>query len=334
LKDVNTDMQKELKKGLKTGLDKGCRGFFWMLKILVPVSFGTMLLEYSGLLTHLDFILEPVMGWLNLPVIASLPLVIGMLTGLYAGIAAMSVLALTSDQMTVVAVFMLISHFFIQEGVVQAKSGLNPVMAVLGRLFVSIVTAAVVSWFIGCDASATATETVVTLTSGTNAFLPLLTAWWWAMLSVTLKMLIIIMVLMVFLEVMKELNLIPHLIKPLAPVLKMLGLSPRMGVLWMTAALFGITSGAAVIVEEAKEGNYTPEELTRLQLSIGINHAMIEDPLLFISLGLNPFWLWVPRLLAAVAVVHLHRFFGLVSRMMVPVKIDGNPPRSHGQGKA
>jgi len=110
------------------------------------------------------------------------------------------------------------------------------------------------------------------------------------------------------------LNLIRYMVRPMTPILKLLGLSPKMGLLWMTAAIFGIAYGAAVIVEEAGEGDYTREELTRLQLSIGINHAMIEDPLLFLSLGLNPFWLWVPRLLAAMIAVHVFRLFEVLFR--------------------
>lgn len=63
--------------------------------------------------------------------------------------------------------------------------------------------------------------------------------------------------------------------------------------------------GGAVIVEESRELRLTPEEVEKLQISIGINHSMIEDPLLFLPLGINPFWLWVPRLVAAVAAVYL-----------------------------
>jgi len=60
-----------------------------------------------------------------------------------------------------------------------------------------------------------------------------------------------------------------------------------------------------VIVEEVKEGALSPEELTRLHLSIGINHSMVEDPTLFLSLGLSAFWLWIPRLITAIVAVHL-----------------------------
>ena len=58
-------------------------------------------------------------------------------------------------------------------------------------------------------------------------------------------------------------------------------------------------------MQEAKEGYLSTDELEHLQLSIGINHSMIEDPALFLSLGLGLFWLYVPRLIAAVVAVHL-----------------------------
>ena len=91
--------------------------------------------------------------------------------------------------------------------------------------------------------------------------------------------------------------------------LKILGLEKKVGMLWLTAVIFGLLYGAAVIVEETKKGNFTREELKQLQVSIGINHSMLEDPALFLSLGLSPFWLWVPRILAAIIAVHLLKLY-------------------------
>lgn len=79
--------------------------------------------------------------------------------------------------------------------------------------------------------------------------------------------------------------------------------------LWLTAVIFGLLYGAAVIVEATKKGNFTREELHRLQVSIGINHSMLEDPALFLSLGLSPFWLWVPRIMAAIIAVHCLKLY-------------------------
>ena len=89
------------------------------------------------------------------------------------------------------------------------------------------------------------------------------------------------------------------------PLLKAMGLNQKVGLLWLTAIVFGVAYGGAVIVEEAKEGHIKKEELEKLHLSIGINHSMIEDPALFLSLGLSAFWLWVPRFILAIVAVRL-----------------------------
>jgi hypothetical protein len=70
--------------------------------------------------------------------------------------------------------------------------------------------------------------------------------------------------------------------------------------------------GAAVIVEEANEGHLGKEELEALHLSIGINHSLIEDPALFLALGLSAFWLWIPRLITAIIAVRLFSFYHLL----------------------
>ncbi len=97
--------------------------FVWMLKIILPISLATFLPDYSGWLHHIDTVLEPLMGVLRLPAMAVLPLLAGLLTGIYGGIVAMSILPFTIDQMTLMAVFLLIAHNLIQEGVIQHQSG-------------------------------------------------------------------------------------------------------------------------------------------------------------------------------------------------------------------
>jgi len=292
-----------LKTGVRDGLKRGWEGFLWMVKIIVPVSFFTALLEFSGLLDALDFVLKPAMGLLNLPSIAALPLVVGMLSGIYTGIAAMIVLPLTNDQMTLIAVFLMISHNLVQEGIIQAKSGLGGLKATFIRLAASVITVIVVSWFLGdySKAPAAAAETI----SHFPTFFGMLKVWFTATLLLSIKLFIIIISIMILLEIMRMYHIITYMVKILTPVLKIMGLEKRVGILWLTAVIFGLSYGAAVIVSETKATSFNREELENLHLSIGINHAIIEDPGLFMSLGLNPFWLWVPRFLAAIVAVHL-----------------------------
>ncbi len=304
-----------IKTILQTGIGKGWRGFLWMLKIIVPISFFVMLLQYSGWLNSLDFILQPVMRLMGLPPVAALPLIVGMLTGIYGGIAAMIVLPLTQAQMTLIAVFLLISHSLIQEGIIQGKSGINPVKATVFRLLASVVTVTAVSFFMPAE---TSVENAAMVSSpAAVAFTALLKQWCLATALLALQILVIIVSIMVMLEAMKAYKVIDHLVRILGPILKIMGLDRNVGMLWLAAVIFGIAYGGAVIVEETRQGHYEREELQRLHLSIGINHAMIEDPLLFLPLGIGAFWLWIPRLVAAVAAVYFYNLLGKVKSTRV-----------------
>jgi len=307
------DIHHQLERSLKVGINKGWSGFVWMLKILIPISFLTALLEYSGWLYKIDFLLRPGMNLLDLPPVAALPLIVGMLTGIYGCIAAMAMLPLTIVQMTLIANFVLISHNLIQEGVIQGKSGLNPLRATLLRLTASIVTVMAISFFIKPDSAEPAS--IGASVAAHPSLLIMLKSWFVAMLYLSFKIFVIIMVLMIILETMKSFNLINHLVKILTPLLKTMGLDQRVGILWLTATVFGVAYGGAVIVEEAKEGYLTARELERLHFSIGINHSMGEDPALFLPLGLSPFWLWVPRLITAIMAVHLYDLYHKIKGM-------------------
>lgn len=295
--------QNKLIYGFKAGVKKGWSGFVWMLKIIVPISFLSALIEFSGFIHKIDFILGPVLNLLNLSPVAALPLIVGMLTGIYGGIASMVVLPLTVKEMTLIAIFLLISHNLIQEGIIQGKSGLNPLKATLFRLIASIVTVIIVSLFLEPETGELMIKSISV--SARPPFLSMLKIWFIATFYLSVKILVIIMVIMILLETMKIFNMIQHIVKVLNPLLKIMGLDQRVGILWLTANVFGLAYGGAVIVEEVKEGYLDRQELERLHLSVGINHSMVEDPALFLSIGLSAFWLWIPRFMTAIIAVHL-----------------------------
>ena len=278
-----------------------------MLKIIVPISFLTFLIDTSGFIHRIDFVLTPAMGLLGLPPTAVIPLLLGLLTGVYGTLAAMAAMSFSVPQMTLIAVFILIAHNLIQEGIVQSKSGLNPFVTTVTRLLMAIIMVMLMAWLLGIEG-----EVLPSGPAGSAAKLPfgfLLKRWTGETIRLCLKIFFIIMALMVVLRILKDFHLTERIVAVLRPMLKLLGLSQRVGMIWLTACLFGLSYGAAIIVEEAREGNFTPDELTRLHLSIGINHSMVDDPILFMAFGINPFWLWIPRLIAAIIAVRVYLFF-------------------------
>jgi hypothetical protein len=277
-----------------------------MMKIIIPVSFFTAVLAWSGWLDRIDFVIAPFTGLMGLPAMAALPIIIGGLTGIYGGIAAMAVLPFTLGEMTLLANFLLICHNLIQEGVIQAKSGLHPVKATLFRIVAAVVTVYAMTFFIETNPAA---ATQVDLGISRGPFLPMVSDWAVSMLDLTVKIFFIIMAILTLLELAKSLGWILPIVKALSPLLRILGLSEKVGILWMTAVVFGLAYGGAVIVEEARQGHISKEELEELQLSVGINHSMVEDPVLFMAFGISAFWLFVPRLITAMLATRLLTFW-------------------------
>ncbi len=285
---------------LRQGLLKGLSGFFWMAKIVVPVSYGTALLAWSGVLDTLTVLLKPFMHHLGLPAVGAVPLIVGALSSVYGGIAAMSVLPFTTAQMILLANFILICHNMIQETIIQSRSGIKAWKAVAVRVVAAVVTVYVLQFFVGATPQdGPAGDVPQAIRQG---FVSMTLSWAAATAKLCLKIFVIIMGIMTVLEVAKARHWITWIVRATGPLLRLLGLSHRVGVLWMTAVVFGLAYGGAVIVEEAKNSDLTPEDLESLHLSVGVNHSMVEDPMLFLPLGLPAFWLWVPRLVTAVCI--------------------------------
>ena len=302
-------MTNKTEEALRQGLIKGWKGLVWLLKIILPISFATALLVHFEIIYKLDFLLTPIMTWLSLPASAALVLIIGLLTGIYGTVAALSVMPFAMDHMILIAIFTLISHNLIQESIVQGNSGINPFIAAFLRFFMALIVTFICAKIMGVTPDTGGATGAGIYAQESKPFMVMIKHWGWKTFKLTTQIFCIIMPLMVILELAKTFNVINLITKMASPVLSIMGLSRSTGMLWLTTSIFGLAYGAAVIVEETQSNDYKKEDLTKLHLSIGINHAMIEDPALFLPLGLPIFWLWIPRLFAAIIAVWLYSLF-------------------------
>jgi Fe2+ transport system protein B len=308
------NLQDQLRSGFLTGVKKGWHTYIWMCQIVIPVSFLVTLLQWTGWLNQLDFLLNPLMSLLNLPPEAALPIISGMLINIYATVAIITVIPFTIEQMTMIAVFNLIAHSFILEGIVQHKSGLNAIKATLFRIVTATITVFIASQFLGDTSQSVVIP--ISLTSYTPV-LEVLRTWVIDTTYLLLKILGIIMFIMILQEYLISLGWLAHIQRLFRPLMRIIGLSQRTTLLWLPAVIFGLFYGGAIIMEEAKKGTLTQDELENLHISIGINHSMTEDPSIFAVLGLPPFWLWVPRLIAAIVVVQFYRLIKLLRSRLI-----------------
>lgn len=303
------DVKEKLKAAIISGLKKGWKNFLWMVKITVPISLVVALLKWTGWLYKIDFILDPVMRLLQLPSEAAFPILSGMFINIYAVIAILTVVPFSPGQMIMIAVFTLIAHNIITEAIIQHNSGMNAFKITAIRLGIAIITVLAISPFMGATKQSV-TTTSINLAQG--SFLNALATWATDTGWLLLKVLGIIMSILIVLECLAKLSWDKYLYRAFQPFMKFLGLSDRSVILWVTAVLFGLMYGSAVILEKAKEGNLTRSELERLHISIGINHSMVEDPALYMAMGLNGLWLYVPKLLMAIICAQTYRLIELI----------------------
>jgi hypothetical protein len=299
-----SEFRSQLKTGLRTGIKKGWGSFVWIIKIIVPVSFLAALLQWSGWLGHLDFLLHPLMSLINLPAAAALPIIVAMTVSFYAGIAIIVVMPFTIAQITLIALFITIAHMLIAEGIVQHRSGLNVIKATLVRIGAAALSVFVVSQFFSDTGQSISLPASL---AAQAPFIDVLKTWAIDTLRLCGRVFVIIMLVMMALYVSESLGWIKYLVRFFRPLMKVLGLPDQAVVTWVAGAGFGILYGSAVIMEETKKAVLTKEELEHVQISLGVNHSIVEETGLFLALGVNPLWLLIPRFVAAIVAVHTLR---------------------------
>jgi hypothetical protein len=299
-------------KVITPGMQKGLQGSIWIMKILIPVSLLTTLLEWTGAIHFIDSLLRPVMGFLNLPGAAAFPLLIGILVGIYAGIAVMAALPFSVEQITLMGIFMTICHMLIQEGIIQGKSGLHFIPASLLRI--GAATLAVLSAAPFLQSSSEVSVAASSWELHSPSFFLMLHAWSFSVIKLGAKIWIIMTAVMILMEILRITGGILYAVRLFSPILRIIGLSPRVVFLWISGTVFGLSYSAAMIMEELRQGNVTQEELKPLHMFIGVHHSIFEDPALFMAMGVPPFWLWIPRLLIAIITVRLYTFWNALRK--------------------
>lgn len=120
-----------------------------------------------------------------------------------------------------------------------------------------------------------------------------------------LKIGLVILPLTVGYQIVRDSGWIRSRLGPHRKSLQRVGLGEAAIVPLAAGVVLGIVYGAGILIQEAREGRMTRRELFRLGLFLSTCHAVIEDTLLFVVVGADPFWLLLPRIFLAFAATAL-----------------------------
>jgi hypothetical protein len=299
-------MTEDLKDISYRSLLKSIRVSGTILMIMIPVSFGVTMLQYTGVLERISWVLSPIMKIVSLPPEASFALIAGALINIYAGIAVMGTLSLSAWDINILAVMMLICHNLIVESAVQSKTGVSGLKMSLFRIIAAIGMGICLSFILPEGFKQVSTTLGGKVFSSAQGFIEVLVLWVKQTSMLTIKVILIIAVINLIIDIMRYLKAFDPVIMLLRPLTFMHGLPKKASFMWMAGILFGLAYGSGVLIAEAQTGHVDKDSMVRLNLSLGISHSLIEDTLLFVAIGASLFWVLIPRMVAAAVMVWIY----------------------------
>ncbi|ALC88850.1 hypothetical protein AM500_02830 [Bacillus sp. FJAT-18017] len=290
-----------LVNSLKKGLLVGVKTTWSLGKVIFPVTLIVSILQYTPVLPWLMKAIEPLMMLIGLPGEAAIPLVLGNFLNLYAAIGAILTLDFTVKEVFILAVMLGFSHNLIIESTVALKAGVKLWIVLTVRLGLAFLSAAVINlvWQGGSSQAVygfiqAADEPAV----GTAAIL--LEAISKAGIGIV-QLAAIVIPLMIMIQVLKDLQWLGKFSKTMAPMTRTLGMQENTSTTMAAGLLFGLAYGAGVMIQAVEEDGVSKKDATLAFIFLVSCHAVIEDTLIFIPLGI-PVW---PLLLIRVGVAVL-----------------------------
>ncbi|HOK60525.1 MAG TPA: nucleoside recognition domain-containing protein [Tenuifilum sp.] len=290
----------------KRAFPKALKTSFWILKITLPISFLVSVLSYFGLLNAFSELLTPAFKLIGLRGEAAIAFVTGVFLNIYSVIVVLSQLTFTLREVTIIAVMSLIAHNLIVETAVQSQTGSKAWHMVILRLGMAFVAAFLLNLTLppldqafGHPANHEQTLSLVAHLHG----------WLFSAFRMIFKIIVLIFLLMVLQEMLREFNLIEVLTAPVSPVIRFLGLPQSTTFLWIIANTLGLAYGSAVMLDEVSQGRIRKAESDLLNYHIAISHSNLEDLLLFAALGVSISWMLGIRLIIAALAVWARRWY-------------------------
>lgn len=299
-----------LKRGLLVGLQTS-----WKIgKIIFPISFILTIIKETALMDWFVHILEPLMSFIGLKGDAALVLVLGNVLNLYAALGAMLPMDLTVKEALILAVMLSFSHNLFVETTVATAVGVRASFVVLVRIGFAILSAICIHFFWSGGTEIVHKGIAVAESANQSGWDIVYTAIISSLMGI-LNLIKIVFPLMLVIQIAKDFGWMNYITKLLSPFTKLIGVEAKAGVTLAAGLFFGLAFGAGVMIQAVKEDGVSKRDLYLVFLFLVACHAVVEDTLLFIPLGIPVLYLFLIRFFVALVVTCIvARIVGRVGR--------------------
>ncbi|MBS2970579.1 nucleoside recognition domain-containing protein [Metabacillus sp. KIGAM252] len=289
-------MKASLANGWKTGL-----ATTWTLgKVIFPVTLLVGILRHTPVLDWIVQLIAPLMGLIGLRGEAAIPLVLGNFLNLYAGIAGILTLDLSVKEVFILAVMLSFSHNLIIESTVAAKVGIKLWLILIVRVGLAIISAAVINLFWRGGSEMAQYGFISKSQTQPNGWGEILLDSIGKGVIGILQLAAIVIPLMIIMQFMKDLGWLKVFSKWMAPVTRFLGMRENTSMTLVAGLTIGLAYGAGVMIQAVKEDGVSYRDLTLAFIFLVSCHAVVEDTLIFVPLGIPVLPLFLIRVITAV----------------------------------
>ncbi|WP_313893004.1 nucleoside recognition domain-containing protein [Psychrobacillus sp.] len=284
---------------LKRGLMAGLKTTWTLSKIIFPITLLIVVLQYTPVLPWVISLISPFMGLIGLSGEAAIPLVLGNALNLYAAIAGILSLELTVKEVFILATMLSFSHnIFIETGVA-LRVGVKLWVVLVVRFGLAIFSAVIINlvWQGGGEVAKYGVATATTQVPdgwGEIVLLGLQKATFGV-----LQLAIIVIPLMIIIQFLKDRHYLQKFSEKVAPFTKVIGVQPNASLTLVAGLVMGLAYGAGVMIQAVQEDGVSKKDATLAFIFLVACHAVIEDTLIFVPLGIPILPLFLIRITTA-----------------------------------
>ncbi|ARI76550.1 nucleoside recognition domain-containing protein [Halobacillus mangrovi] len=283
-------------RGGKKGLE-----LTWTLgKVIFPVTLIVTILQFTPILPWVMEKLEPVMGWIGLSGEAAVPLVVGNFLNLYAGIAAIISFEFTVKEVFILAIMLSFSHNLLIESTVAKRVGVSWWFVAGVRLGLAFLSATLINLFWKGGGEIAKYGLAPEKTADPNGWTEIIWQGLETAVAGIFQLALIVIPLMIFMQYLREKGWLDRFSGWVAPFTKFLGMDRNTSMTLVAGLTIGLAYGAGLMIQAVEEDGVSKKDMYLALLFLVSCHAVIEDTLIFIPLGI-PIWpLLAVRLLTAI----------------------------------
>lgn len=287
---------------LKNGLHAGFMTTWSLGKIIFPVTLIVGVLKHTPIMPWLIDFVAPLMSLFGLPGDAAIPLVFGNVINLYAAIGAILTMDFTVKEVFIMAVMLSFSHNLIVESSVAKKVGVKLWVAISVRVGLAAVSAVLIHHLWKGGSEIAQYGFIRSQEEQLSGFFPVV---WDAFSKAGIgvfQLAMIVIPLMIGIQILKDIGWIAKFSRWMAPVTRKLGMKENTSTTLAAGLIFGLAFGAGVMIQAVKEDGVSKEDATLAFIFLATCHAVVEDTLLFVPLGIPVWPLLLLRITLAVIV--------------------------------